>query len=209
MKQVMRSNFLVHVLLLIIGLAWNACQTSDSNGQKEHMTDHLIAETGIELQLEEKQQIVLGDYLGTTILDGSDWLIEDSLEQRGGYVWLTRNIHMKSGSLLLEGNFLDEQAATDSLLQESRINRIRIQDPHFQTENGLRIGSTIAELMDQANPDDIGLTHLPDFGYVDVQIGQSHIHFLILDGFLTEEVDDGLRIEDLPRDGTISMIVVM
>ncbi|MEM7368247.1 MAG: hypothetical protein AAF587_06560 [Bacteroidota bacterium] len=170
----------------------------------------MILETGISLSLQQEIPINLGQFLGSVLLEGEDVRVEDSVEQKGGYVWVTRNLHLKTASVLLEGNFIDENLVTDSLLQESTINRIRIHDPAFQTSQGVGIGSTVKELIEHLGEESLGITPIPDFGYVDLQLGQSHIHFLIKDDFLQQDMaESGLQLEDLPKDHLIALIVVM
>ena len=159
---------------------------------------------------EEASFVQLGDYIGDVVVEDAGMVVEDSIENQGGYVWVTRTIQLPNngGRLVFEGNFIDDRQATDSLLQESTINRIRILSDGYQTAENLGLGSSFGEILEHVGEEGIGFAHLPDFGYVDVQIGQSSIHYLISDQFLPEGAEE-IVLEQIPAELPVEMIVVM
>ena len=159
------------------------------------------------------QSGILGARLGDLVAEAT-WenaeniAVQDSLESQGGYIWLSRTVHLPDGPIIVEGNFIDERNMSDSLLSESRVNRLRIHNSAFQTTDQLHIGSSVAEIIAAYPAADFGLIPLASYGMLDIQVDTSHIHFLIR---VAPELlaQDSLRLESVPIESQVAMIVVM
>lgn len=211
----------------LLGLACNsASQSEDSNAIEDEVPElseaekaellclesgHAICQTGVGIGENGEMIAQIGDFIGDILPEGEQIRVEDSVETQDGYVWAVRTIHSPEGVVMLEGNFIDErEELLDSLLQESTVNRIRVLDQAYRTPIQLGIGSTFSELLEKYDEASLGLVHLPDFGFIDIQVDQSHIHYLLSDTFLPKNLDEsGIQASSIPLESTIEMIVVM
>jgi hypothetical protein len=133
--------------------------------------------------------------------------VADTVVNQGGYLWLVRTLHTSQGPILLEGEFIDDRIANDTLLSESRINRIRIESSLFQTRQQLRVGSPLSALR-QHYPDSlISVTPIPGFDMVQVQAGEESLFYLIFAPKLATQPQ--VQLAELPADARIEAIVVM
>ena len=156
--------------------------------------------------------IKLGDTLSNFDLNEfSIDRVEDSLEERGGYKWLTRTVHLDSGVLVLEGNFIDERQFNDLQLEFSTLNRLRVGSPHFQTAEGVSVGKSMADLLAANEGKDFRVTVLPSNGLVDLEDPEGHIHYLIEADQTVFSVilEQANRLSVIPPENLIKFIVVM
>lgn len=170
-----------------------------------------ICQSGIGIGENGEMLVRIGDFIGDILPEGEFFSIEDSVEEQEGFIWAIRTIHDSQGTVILEGNFIDvREQALDSLLQESTVNRIRVLNSLFRTPIHLGVGSSFSELLAVFDATSLGLVHLPDFGYIDIQVDQSRIHYLLSDEFLPEYLDEnGIVPSSIPAEARIGMIVVM
>ena len=137
--------------------------------------------------------------------------VEDSVENQGGYVWMTRTYHFKKGKIVLEGEFLDERQTNDTLLSASTINRLRIESSIFQTKENIRVGSTLSSLSKVYGDSLLQAQVLLNYERIQVQASDSRMIFLIDDpkNELAGKLGETPKISQLPQGAVISAIVVM
>ena len=154
----------------------------------------------------------IGEYIAQ--VDTEDLVpksVEDSVENQGGYVWMTRTYHFEKGKIVLEGEFLDERQTNDTLLSASTINRLRIESPIFQTKENIHVGSLLSSLSAAYGDSLLQAQALLDYERIQVQAADSRLIFLINDpgNELSGKLGETPVISQLPEDVAISAIVVM
>lgn len=138
-----------------------------------------------------------------------DSAVADSAVNRDGYVWLERTLMLPEGSVVVEGEFLDESSASEERISGSRVNRIRILSPAFRTAAGVGPGSSLGELARAHKRGSWYVQSIPDYGVVDISVKDSRIHYLVSDAALGSLDRERLDARDLPDELTIAFIVVM
>lgn len=129
-----------------------------------------------------------------------------------GFQWMVKTLAFPEGQLVLEGEFIDERFADEASLQQSPINRIRVETPQFATAEALAVGSSVEELL-QVQPDSLyEVISIPEYETLAVQApSTSSLSFLIEDlgNRLSVSAGQDLRLSKLPPDATIKAVVVM
>jgi hypothetical protein len=64
--------------------------------------------------------------------------VTDSEMNEGGYSWRVCTLAYAKGQVLLESDFQDQ----------TRLNRIRVETPELQVKGGLKVGDSLADLLD-------------------------------------------------------------
>lgn len=135
---------------------------------------------------------------------------QDSIIAQEGYVWLTRTLPFTDGSVVIEGQFIDERSYSDTLVSESTINRIRISSPSFQTREEIRVGSTVLALQEQFPDSTFLVDAVPGFPVLQLRLSSSHIIYLIPDQAYTPSPEqDYPSFDRLDPYAKIESIVVM
>ncbi|MEO1448375.1 MAG: hypothetical protein AAFV07_02545 [Bacteroidota bacterium] len=207
-----RSLALVSSLLLLISCG-NEQQSDSSTDEKSTLTDNGAEVTDCMSRPDYIcEQGLAAAPLGTMLAFSGieDLEAQDSVENQQGYVWLTRTLPFEDGTVVIEGQFIDERQSNDTLLSESTVNRVRINSPSFRTAENIRVGSTLQELQ-QAFPDSTFLVDaVPGFSVMQVRLSSSHILFLVPDqAFTPAPEQDYPTFDRLDPYTKIESIVVM
>ncbi|MEM9986987.1 MAG: hypothetical protein AAF804_17990 [Bacteroidota bacterium] len=152
----------------------------------------------------------LQDSLASIQPQGSNLIgMRDTLEHANGYIWLSRILDLQDGQIILDGDFIDDRQATQALIDGSQVNRIRIESPSFETQEGLKVGSTFAELMKAFRDSTLYIDPLPDYQMLQVQVPNMGMFYLFEEPKLLENGQLEISPGDLPSDLPIRAIVVM
>jgi hypothetical protein len=137
--------------------------------------------------------------------------VQDSLESGNGFEWISRTLHFDQGRIVVEGEFIDDRYSNDTLLSESRINRVRIESPRFRTVRGIRVGSPVSALLAAHPEGKFQVDPLPSYQAFQVRLPGSHIYYLVgdLEGEASEKSLAEYTLATLPPDAPIIAIVVM
>ena len=137
--------------------------------------------------------------------------IRDTLQSGNGYVWLTRILQFDEGAILVEGDFIDDRELTQDKVDASQVNRIQVQTPAYSTAQGLRVGSTFADLQAAFPDSTLYLDPIPEYQAVAVQVQGLPLFFNFVEKTpeLSAQADRSLSPEMMPADLEISSIVVM
>ena len=212
------------IVLLFSALFLIACNSSDSKEEQEAkpgetpleeytyedvvqclQDPYHICEGGI-------QSASLGGYLADIILNTLDATEErETLENGSGYVWLVRTVNLLEGKMMIEGEFIDERQADSTSINDSKINRIRIESNLFSTEEDLKVGDRVEDILKVYPDASFYFATLPDYGVADISRFNSRIHYLIP---LTKEqmasADTAAQPFDyIPKGQKIQAIVIM
>ncbi len=152
----------------------------------------------------------LQDSLASIQPQGSNLVsMRDTLEHANGYIWLSRILDLQDGQIILDGDFIDDRQATQALIDASQVNRIRIESPSFETQEGLKVGSTFADLIKAFHDSTLYIDPLPDFQMLQVQIPNMGMYYLFEE---PKQLDSGqldISPDHVPSDLPIKAIVVM
>lgn len=137
--------------------------------------------------------------------------IQDSLESGNGFEWISRTLHFDQGRVVVEGEFIDDRYSNDTLLSESRINRVRVESPMFRTSRGIRVGSPVSALLEVYPEGEFQVDPIPSYQAFQVRLPSSHIYYLVGDteGEVSEKSLAKYTLATLPPDAPIIAIVVM
>lgn len=207
----MKKNIFIILVLMLSLIGWlTGCQNEEKNkGNADFDNKPRIASTIYRDGLDFAR---LGDAMADLDLDKLGFsLVGDSLEEAGGYNWLSRTIHLEDGEVVLEGNFIDNRQFDQEKLGESRLNRVRIGSPFFQTADSVSVGMSLAELQAATEGKDFFVTPLPRDGLVDLEDELGHIHYLIEADMTVFSVilEQANPISVIPPTNKIKYIVVM
>lgn len=149
-----------------------------------------------------------------TIVPGMG-ILQDTLSTESGYKYATRTLHVEDGTVVVEGEYVREEDASQERIAQSFVNRIRIQSPSFQTKYGVATGMTI-EALNEKFPGELFLINpIPAYQAIDITGAfDTHIHYLIHDpgnaiGLKAMEENVELTLDDLPKDKKLFAIVLM
>lgn len=154
----------------------------------------------------------LGDKLADLNLEELGFTeVGDSLEEAGGYMWLSRTLPVEDGQIILEGDFIDDRQFSEEKLGESLLNRIRISTPSFKTAEQISVGMSLEQLQKANGERKFFVTPLPRDGLVDLEDENGHIHYLIeadmtVFSVIMEQADP---LSVIPSQNKIKYIVVM
>lgn len=101
----------------------------------------------------------------------------DSLDYEMEYVRLNRSFSFEGGFILLEGEAIPENDATDELLSASTLSRIRIESPLFHTIDGISPGMALEELQGYYADEEIFIS---SFGSIPAFAGNPQYEFMML-----------------------------
>lgn len=87
----------------------------------------------------------------------------DSLDYEMGYVRLNRSFDFEDGFILLEGDALTEDGATDEDISASKLSRIRIEANGFTTPDGVHTGMSVSELSDLYTDENLSVLSFASF----------------------------------------------
>lgn len=137
--------------------------------------------------------------------------IQDSVETGNGYEWLTRTLYFDQGQVIVEGDFIDQRQSNDTLLSDSRINRVRVESPLFRTARDIRVGQPVSRLLRAYPEGEFQVVPIPDYHAYQVRMANSHIFYLIsAAGHTASDLSAAeLTPRMLPQDAPIVAIVVM
>lgn len=138
----------------------------------------------------------------------------DSLDAKGGFVWVTRSFFFSKGRMLVEGEFVDERNANDTLLSDTRVNRIRIETPEFATTDGVRVGDSFSKLTNLFPAESLLIAPVPGYQVLDIshRMGARRVHYMLNDpGYkLAKQMKDGfVPVAAIPPSATIAYLVLM
>lgn len=139
--------------------------------------------------------------------------VSDEVLEAGGYYWNSKTLQTPAGTIVLEGDFIDERAAgQEDLPENNRIFRIRIESTEFSTPNGIQVGSNLGDLKNIIGEADLQAQYLPDFQSIDISVPNSRIRYLIrdengqYDELTTPEV---ISIEEVPDGIPVYALVLI
>ncbi|MCB0839599.1 MAG: hypothetical protein KDE26_21155 [Bacteroidetes bacterium] len=155
----------------------------------------------------------LGDFIGdlqAEEIEGAS--ISDSVVSESGYQWVVRTMQLPEGRIIVEGEFIDERQSNDTLLSNTRVNRLRIESPLFQTPDQLKVGDSVTRLLELYPEESFQVVSIPDYEVINIQVGNSRYNYLVSDkgnAMASSIAGDVILVDDLPREAMISGIVVM
>jgi len=201
-------------ILLLLGQLLGACSQKGEQHQEslpqevesgETKLSSFITTTGIPLAQLGAMMIELDEILP----EGTGF--EDSLQSQGGYSWWTRTLVLEEGRITFEGEFIDEANYSEERLQSSKLNRIRLSTPEFETEKGIKVGSRLSDFASAMDGKEIFHTLLHDQKMVDFEDHEGHIHYLFeLDNNSFEDIlEQSNVLSVIPPDTKVKLIVVM
>ncbi|MEM9719642.1 MAG: hypothetical protein AAGA10_10360 [Bacteroidota bacterium] len=146
------------------------CQTESG---REKVWDLHIQDQGLSF-------ISIGDrYTRLDSLDIPYKLTETAYTQEQGYIWLVREMFLDSGKVTFEGNYFKEESLNETDIQNSHLNRIRIESPQLSLPNGIKTGMTFKKLKEKLNDAELELILLNDYNIIDISAPEvSNAHFL-------------------------------
>lgn len=142
-------------------------------------------------------------------------ILQDTLMYDQGYFLATRTLHLEDGAIVIEGEYIDEEEVNDTLIAGSSVNRVRIESPSFQTQQGISVGMILETLTDRFPEEEFYINPLLKYEALDITGAfDTHIHYLIQDpgNQLAREAmtaNKELTLKDLPADSELFAIVLM
>lgn len=146
----------------------------------------------------------------------------DSLDYEMEYVRLNRSFSFEGGFILLEGEAILENDATDELLSASTLSRIRIESPLFHTLDGISPGASLEELQGYYADEEIFIS---SFGSIKAFADNPKYEFMMLNPeahpnityllpdpghrlYESNKDQETILLSSLPKTQKISSIVV-
>ncbi|WNJ20408.1 hypothetical protein [Pontibacter sp. G13] len=223
MRVFRKISFATTLFLIFIGMACSDQADQQNQTEEPAVMEGNEMDAALEAEIACRQEpyqlceagintIQLADIIADMTIP--EWEIvemTDSLESRNGYDWLIRTVHLKDGNVFLEGNFIDSHAATDSMINASILNRIRIESPSIHSHHNLKVGDPVSKLAESHPVESLVAVPIPDFGVIQVQIAESHVFYLVPDGgqtFETQE-DGSISWDQMPAGAQIQSMVLM
>ena len=139
-------------------------------------------------------------------------ILQDTLVNDAGYLLATRTLHLKDGLVVVEGEYIDEAAASDDRIAASAVNRVRIESPSFRTPHGLGVGMTIADLRAAFPEETFHVNPIIGYNALDISAATDHhIHYLVSDpgNQLAREKGGEVALADVPASESFFAIVLM
>lgn len=211
---------------LIICLFISACDTqnNDSTDEEDILPDSVNME-GMAMSQEDIECLQAGNQIcemglpfvqigdPIAMLDINEFsnaTLEDTVKTMGDYVWWERTIHLPQGAIIIDGEYFDKQTATDSMLNDSFIIRVRVESPLFHTSQNISVGSKIDQLTALQEDMDFSIIPIPDYEAISVVSKKSRVSYIIKDeGNKLNQSMSEFTLEKLTADAEISAIVVM
>ena len=220
-----KSNILFLTLIL---LALIACKNESQENEQEDqfLPDSINTEGMSEAEKAEIECLTHTDYicesglffarLGDYVADVQaselkEATIEDSVVSENGYDWVVRTLALEEGRVIVEGEFVDQRESNDTILSATRVNRLRIESPLFQTSDNVRVGDKIEKIADLYSNDGFQIISIPDYEVINIQVTGRKFHYHLSDkgNKIADSLGEGFSISDLPQEAIISAIVVM
>jgi hypothetical protein len=155
----------------------------------------------------------IGDYIADIQAEEVDGAtISDSLVSENGYEWVVRTMELPEGQIIVEGEFVDERKSNDTILSNTRVNRVRVETPLFQTADQIKVGDSITKLLEVYTEESFQVVSIPSYEIISVQVSNQKLNYLVKDdgnALANSLPGDVINIDDLPREALISGIVVM
>lgn len=142
-------------------------------------------------------------------------VLQDTLMYDQGYFLATRTLHLDDGTIVIEGEYIDENEVNDTLIAGSSVNRVRIESPSFQTNKGIAVGMPLEILTNRFPGEEFYINPLLNYQALDITGAfDTHIHYLIQDpgneiARKAMTADQELTLKDLPADSELFAIVLM
>lgn len=191
---------------LSIALIWACAPTSEKSETTPPETQELIAEGGLSfVQL----SMPINEIDFSSLGEGIE--VNDFVDGEAGYKFVSREVKLPEGSVVIEGRYIEEDLANDSLLSYSKVNRIKIRSPLFATPTQLTVGSTIADIRKAVPDQEWSVTSYADYEtIVIVSDSEKSYAFHLQDkgNSIANSIEE-LNISTLPQDLKIYEIVMM
>lgn len=142
-------------------------------------------------------------------------VLQDTLMYDQGYFLATRTLHLDDGTIVIEGEYIDEEEVNDTLIAGSSVNRVRIESPSFQTQKGIAVGMPLETLTNRFPGEEFYINPLLNYQALDITGAfDTHIHYLIQDpgneiARKAMIADQDITLKDLPADSELFAIVLM
>lgn len=149
-----------------------------------------------------------------TIIPGLG-VLQDTLMYDQGYFLATRTLHLDDGSIVIEGEYIDEAQVNDTLIAESSVNRVRIETPSFQTQKGISVGMPVGILSQRFPEMEFYINPLINYQALDITGAfDTHIHYLVQDpgneiARKAMTSDSNILLSDIPAESELFAIVLM
>ena len=145
--------------------------------------------------------------------EGNGIRVRDSIARENGYEWRVRRVEDGVGRLTFESQPVDEGDPAKKL-PHADLLRVLIEHPGFATEQGIQLGTTVADLEQVFGKNQLKAIAIPAYGKVQLSVEGSRILYMIDDpGKKLAAVSDKrfgeLPLRKLPSTAPVSMIVVM
>ena len=222
----------IHSLLPFIFILFLAIACGTNDHQEQESEDDILPDSvdmdGLVMSKEDEACLTVGHQIcewgvsfaqiGAYINDLklSQWEnaeIEDSIRAEDGFRWMQRTIHLADGKIIIEGDFFEEALASDSLLQLSRVSRVTIQSPSFQTPQAIHVGSQLQQLTKLHADSLFEVIAIPEYETITLQLPtESRLIYQIKDKdnqISGANTITNVAVGNLPQGITIYAIVVM
>lgn len=142
-------------------------------------------------------------------------VLQDTLMYDQGYFLATRTLHLEDGAIVIEGEYIDEEEVNDTLIAGSSVNRVRIESPSFQTQQGISVGMPLQTLANRFPGEEFYINPLLNYQALDITGAfDTHIHYLIQDpgneiARKAMTASQEISLSDLPADSELFAIVLM
>ena len=199
---------------LIVLLVLLACQKNIKNEEpivSAPETESVCTDQALRICPEGLSFIKLGQ--GISELDTQNVdpaIIIDELNTQNGYQWVSRTIKFAEGDIIIEGQFIPEAEANDTILSMTLVNRMRIEVPSFTTPAGLSVGQDYQTILEAYADKEAVLNPLPDYGMVELRFAEVPYIFLFKDPNNQLATQNQLiQADQLAKDSRVEAIVVM
>ncbi len=138
--------------------------------------------------------------------------IADSVISEQGYAVVRRTIYLEEGSIMVEGEYIPEDQATEELLNATKVNRIYVRSRQYFTQDSLRVGDTMKKLLETYGLDQLEAGSIPDYETIVIpRPNDGHIvyHFRDPDNLIGSTSEGHIEVGSLPGSWQIREIVIL
>lgn len=200
-----KSTFYIFVLFSCLGLwALSSCgeetATTETAAAPAEMAPAAPKRSQFQLDEDGLLGISLGMALDSLVLP-PETSVEETVETAEGYQWRIKTLFFANGrKAIVEGDFVTE-GDPQNKLPASRVNRVIIDHPDFQTADGIRIGKSFADLIQKYGTENLEAYYIAGYDVIDVRVlDMPRLHFNLNDGTNTVAESTGSQTATVSLD---------